>query len=66
MMGVVKYYQSTQISPHFNSSEFKCPHCNEVLISTELVNKLEELLSNPSLELLNVWKLYILAPSIVS
>ena len=42
-MGVVRYYKSTQISPHFNSSEFKCPHCKEVLISTELVNKLEEL-----------------------
>ena len=42
-MGVVRYYQDTQISPHFNSSEFKCPHCNEVRISTELVDKLEEL-----------------------
>ena len=43
MMGVVKYYQDTQISPHFNSSEFKCPHCGVTLISTELVDKLEDL-----------------------
>ena len=42
-MSVVRYYQDTQISPHFNSSEFKCPHCKEVRISTELVDKLEEL-----------------------
>ena len=32
-----------QLSPHFNSSEFICPHCKTVKISTKLIEKLEEL-----------------------
>lgn len=34
---------NTQISNHFNSSEFICPHCKKVKISKELIKKLEEL-----------------------
>lgn len=44
-MAVVTYKNSTHISSHFNSSEFKCPECTEVRISTELINKVEELFS---------------------
>lgn len=43
MMAVVTYSKNTQITSHFNSSEFKCPHCGVMRISTELVNKAEEL-----------------------
>ena len=42
-MGVVNYPANTQITKHFNSDEFKCPHCGVSKISKELVNKLEEL-----------------------
>lgn len=34
-----------QLSPHFNSNEFICPHCKTVRISTKLIEKLEELFS---------------------
>ena len=44
-MGVVTYSKNTQISSHFNSSEFKCPHCGVMKISTELINKAEEIFS---------------------
>ena len=44
-MSVVTYPNNIQISPHFNSKEFKCPHCGVSKISTELVNKLEDLMS---------------------
>ena len=43
-MGVVKYPHNTQITPHFNSDEFKCPHCGVTRISKELVDKLELLM----------------------
>lgn len=43
-MGVIKYPANTQISEHFNSNEFKCPHCGVSKISKELVDKLEELM----------------------
>ena len=42
-MGVIKYPSNTQISSHFNSNEFRCPHCGVTRISKELVDKLEEL-----------------------
>lgn len=42
-MGITKYKNNIQISKHFNSSEFKCPHCGEVIISNELINKLEQI-----------------------
>ncbi len=42
-MSVVTYNRDTQISKHFNSKEFKCPHCGKVKISSELINKLEVL-----------------------
>jgi len=44
-MAVVTYKKNTQISTHFNSSEFRCPECNEVKISTELIQKVEQLFS---------------------
>ena len=44
-MGVIKYPNNTQITKHFNSYEFKCPHCGVSRISTELVDKLEELMA---------------------
>lgn len=44
-MAVVSYTKNTQISSHFNSSEFRCPECNDVKISTELVLKAEQLFS---------------------
>lgn len=34
-----------RISEHFHSSEFKCPHCNSIMIDEVLVNKLETLFS---------------------
>ena len=40
-MGVAKYPANTQITTHFNSSEFKCPHCGVIRISKELIDKLE-------------------------
>ena len=39
-MGVIKYPSNIQISEHFNSNEFKCPHCEVTKISKELVDKL--------------------------
>ncbi len=44
-MGVVKYPANTQITAHFNSNEFRCPHCLVTRISKELVDKLEVLFS---------------------
>ena len=44
-MSVVSYPSNKQLSTHFNSSEFKCPHCNSVKLSTKLIDKLEELFS---------------------
>ena len=44
-MSVKTYLPNVQISAHFNSSEFKCPHCKEIKVSTKLVKKLEELFS---------------------
>lgn len=35
--------KNIQISNHFNSNEFICPHCKKVKISKELIKKLEEL-----------------------
>lgn len=42
-MGVINYPAGTQITTHFNSSEFRCPHCGNIRISKELVDKLERL-----------------------
>lgn len=42
-MAVITYKKDTQITKHFNSREFKCPECNEVRISSELINKVEDL-----------------------
>ena len=39
----ITYPLGKQLSTHFNSSEFKCPHCNTVKLSTKLIDKLEEL-----------------------
>ncbi len=40
-MSVRDYGSNIQMSKHFNSSEFKCPHCGKAKLSSELVNKLE-------------------------
>lgn len=40
---VTKYGDNIQITTHFNSSEFKCPHCRKIIISNQLINKLEEI-----------------------
>lgn len=42
-MSIIKYRDNTQITPHFNSNEFMCPHCHVSKISKELVDKLEAL-----------------------
>lgn len=34
---------STQISKHFHSTEFKCPHCNNIKIDENLVVKMEHI-----------------------
>ena len=34
---------SKQISTHFHSTEFKCPHCKKIYIDEQLVNKLEHI-----------------------
>ena len=44
-MAIITYQKNTQISSHFNSSEFKCPHCGVSKISTELIKKAEEIFS---------------------
>ena len=44
-MSVNTYPLNKVLSPHFNSSEFKCPHCHKVRLSTLLIDKLEELFS---------------------
>ena len=44
-MSINNYPLNKQLSPHFNSNEFLCPHCNTVKLSTELILKLEELFS---------------------
>ena len=36
---------SKQISTHFHSTEFKCPHCNQIKVDENLVNKLEHIFS---------------------
>ena len=43
VISVRDYSPNVQISKHFNSSEFKCPHCGKIKLSNKLVNKLEEL-----------------------
>lgn len=40
-MSVINYKNNIQITTHFNSNEFMCPHCNKIVISTELISKLE-------------------------
>lgn len=42
-MEIKKYKNNIQISKHFNSNEFRCPHCGDIVISSELVNKLEQI-----------------------
>lgn len=41
IIAVINYNNNIQISRHFNSKEFKCPHCNKTTISTDLISKLE-------------------------
>lgn len=36
---------SKQITKHFHSNEFKCPHCKTIHIDEQLVNKLEHIFS---------------------
>lgn len=36
---------SKQISTHFHSTEFKCPHCGSIKIDENLVNKVEHIFS---------------------
>lgn len=36
---------SKQISTHFHSTEFKCPHCGKIKIDENLVNKVEHIFS---------------------
>lgn len=36
---------SKKITEHFHSSEFMCPHCKEIKIDEDLVNKMENLFS---------------------
>ena len=45
MVKTYRYNDSTQLSPHFNVQEFrcKCGNQHDILISEELINKLEEL-----------------------
>lgn len=42
-MAVINYPSGTQITAHFNSNEFRCPHCGVTRLSRELVDKLERL-----------------------
>ncbi len=42
-MAVRTYLVNTKLSEHFFSDEFKCPVCSEVKVSSELINKVEEL-----------------------
>ena len=42
-MSVNSYPLGKQLSSHFNSSEFKCPHCGVVKLSNELIRMLEKL-----------------------
>ena len=44
-MAAIYYKPNIKLSNHFNSSEFKCPHCNDIKIDKKLINKLEELFS---------------------
>ena len=42
-MSVISYPLGKKLSTHFNSSEFACPHCKVVRLSSKLIQKLEEL-----------------------
>ena len=42
-MSVKMYNSGIQLSKHFNSSEFKCPHCGKIKLSSKLIDKLEVL-----------------------
>ena len=42
-MSVKMYNLGVQLSKHFNSSEFKCPHCGKIKLSSKLIDKLEVL-----------------------
>ena len=42
-MSVKMYNSGVQLSKHFNSSEFKCPHCGKINLSSKLIDKLEVL-----------------------
>lgn len=42
-MSVKVYNSNVTLSKHFNSFEFKCPHCGKIKISSELISKLEVL-----------------------
>ena len=44
-MSVNLYKSNIQITTHFNSKEFKCPHCGVMKIDTELISKVEKIFS---------------------
>ena len=45
MIKTYKYNDTTQLTPHFNVQEFrcKCGQAHDILINTDLVDKLEQL-----------------------
>lgn len=44
-MAVVSYPSNKKLSAHFNSSEFKCPHCGNIRLDPRLISMLEKLFS---------------------
>lgn len=42
-MSVVSYPNNKKLSAHFNSSEFKCPHCGKIRLDPHLIDMLEKL-----------------------
>ena len=42
-MSVVTYPANKQLSTHFNSNEFKCPHCGKIRLDSKLIDMLEKL-----------------------
>jgi len=38
--------EKIELSPHFKSVEFKCPHCNNIYINTDLIDMLEKIINS--------------------
>ena len=53
-MGVKTYAAGVQLSPHFNSSEFRCKCCGKILLDPGLVTTLEKLFPALNLGKINV------------